>query len=71
LTSEPAFFAAYAGLAAVLIVLEVYRSIRGRLTLRQSVGWLTGNRLILVALILGWTWLGWHLFVRGGAAFLR
>jgi hypothetical protein len=71
LTTEHVFFAAYAGLAAVLIVLELYRSIRGGLTLRQSVGWLTRNRVTLVALILAWTWLGWHLFVRGGAAYLH
>ena len=71
MTTEHAFLAIYAGLAAGLIVLEVYRSIRGGLTLRQSVGWLTRSRVTLVALLLGWTWLGWHLFVRGGAAYLH
>jgi hypothetical protein len=71
LTPEQAFFAVYAGLAAVVIVLELYRSTRGEGTLRQSVARLTRNRATLVALILGWTWLGWHLFVRGGAAFLH
>jgi hypothetical protein len=71
LTTEHGFFAAYAGLAAVLIVLELYRSTRGGLTLRQSLARLTRNRVTLVGLILGWTWLGWHLFVRGGAAFLH
>jgi hypothetical protein len=43
---------------------------RGSLTLGQILEWLAQRRAVQMALLLGWAWLGWHLFARGTATFL-
>jgi hypothetical protein len=59
----------------ILIVLagcvwEVVSVRRHSLTLGQLLDWLAQHRAVRVVLLLGWAWLGWHLFARGTAAFL-
>ncbi|MGH9055553.1 MAG: DUF6186 family protein [Acidimicrobiales bacterium] len=43
---------------------------RHELTLGGAISWLTRSRSTRIVLLIGWAWLGWHLFVRGTAAFL-
>jgi hypothetical protein len=61
-----ATFAGYAVIALVAVALEV-AGVRLVPVLRH----LTRRGPWRVLLLLGWAWLGWHLFVRGMASFLR
>jgi Family of unknown function (DUF6186) len=59
-------YAVYALIALVALVLEV-AGFRLLPVLRSLTRPWPGR----VLLLLGWAWLGWHLFVRGSASFLR
>ena len=43
---------------------------RHSLTFGRFLSWLTSRTAVSALLLMGWAWLGWHLFVRGSAAFL-
>ncbi len=64
-------FAAYALIAVALITLQAATWRRGTLTLGQLTDRLMRRRSVRLAFLLGWAWLGWHLFARGSATFLH
>jgi len=70
-SSRGVTFAGYAVIATALVVWQVASVVRHSLTLAQLVRWLTRGLLGRVLFLLGWAWLGWHLFSRGNAKFLR
>jgi hypothetical protein len=41
----------------------------GLISLPVLVERLTAHRWVRVLVVLGWAWLGWHLFARGSGAF--
>ena len=63
--------AAYGLVLIAGIALQVIRAVRGSLTLGRLIRRLLAARTARTVLFLGWAWLGWHLFVRGSAAFLH
>jgi Family of unknown function (DUF6186) len=71
MTARDLTFAAYAVIAVALVTLEAVAWRRGSLTLGQLTDRLMRRRSVRVAFLLGWAWLGWHLFVRGSATFLH
>ncbi len=64
-------FAVYALIGVALIALQAATWWRGSLTLGQLTSQLMRRRSVRLVFLLGWAWLGWHLFVRGSATFLR
>lgn len=64
-------FAAYALIVVALLTLEAAAWRRGSLTLGQLTDGIMRRRSVRYVFLLGWAWLGWHLFVRGSATFLR
>jgi hypothetical protein len=64
-------FAAYAVIAVALVTFEAVAWRRGSLTLGQWTDRLMRRRSVRLAFLLGWAWLGWHLFARGSATFLH
>lgn len=63
-----ASFAVWALLAAAALVLAAL-SVAGRggvarRPLAPLVAYLSGHRVARVAAVVGWMWLGWHLFAR-------
>ena len=71
MTVRDVTFAAYALIAVALVTLEAAAWRRGSLTLGQLTDGLMRRRSVRFVFLLGWAWLGWHLFVRGSATFLR
>ena len=59
-------YAVYALIALVALALQI-----AGVRLGPAVRWVSGRWPGRVVLFLGWAWLGWHLFVRGSASFLR
>jgi sirohydrochlorin ferrochelatase len=39
------------------------------MTLPDAITALTRRRAVRIVVVLGWAWLGWHLFARGSGAF--
>jgi Family of unknown function (DUF6186) len=70
LTSRTATFAGY---AAILAVIGVWTAMTARhagwMTLPRAITALTRRRGVRIVVVLGWVWLGWHLFARGSGAF--
>ena len=64
-------FAAYAVIGVALVALQVVTWRCGSLTLGQLTGRLMRRRSVRLVFLLGWAWLGWHLFARGSATFLH
>jgi Family of unknown function (DUF6186) len=64
-------FAVYAVIAVALLALQAMTSRRGALTLGQLTNRVMRRRSVRIVFLLGWAWLGWHLFVRGSATFLH
>jgi hypothetical protein len=71
MSSPAATYAAYATIALALATWQAASVVRGSLTLGQLLGWLRERRVARIVLVLGWAWLGWHLFARGTASFLH
>ena len=71
MTARTLTFAGYAVLAGAAVLLELVARRRGGVNLGAVLRWLTARWPGRVVLLLGWAWLGWHLFVRGSAPFLR
>ena len=58
-------FTGFALIIAAAIVWAVVTAARpGLPTLRQALAALTRTRLTRMLVLLGWAWIGWHLFVR-------
>jgi hypothetical protein len=70
MTSRAVDLAGYALIALAALAWQATCARRHSLTLGKFVSWLTRNRAARTILLLGWAWLGWHLFVRGTATFL-
>jgi hypothetical protein len=70
-TARHAILAAYAAIGAALIGVQILAVRRRSLTLGRLIQWLAWRRTGRGLLLLGWAWLGWHLFARGTVAFLR
>jgi hypothetical protein len=64
-------FAAYALVVLALVTLQAVTWRRGSLTLGQLTDRLMRKRSVRLVFLIGWAWLGWHLFARGSATFLR
>jgi Family of unknown function (DUF6186) len=64
-------FAAYVVIGVALVTLQAVAWRRGSLTLGQLTDRLMRKRSARLVFLLGWTWLGWHLFARGSATFLH
>ena len=64
-------FAVYAVIGVALVALQAASWRRGSLTLGQLTSHLMRRRSVRLAFLLGWAWLGWHLFARGNATFLH
>lgn len=62
--------AGYVVIALIGIAWETGCVRRHSLTFGKFLAWLTSRTPISAVLLMGWAWLGWHLFVRGTAAFL-
>jgi Family of unknown function (DUF6186) len=60
-------FAIIVGAAVVWSVVTARNP--GLITLPRLLGRLTRSRIVRVVLVIGWAWLGWHLFARGSGAF--
>jgi hypothetical protein len=71
MTVRDVTFAAYALIGVALVTLEAVTWRRGSLTLGQLTDRLMRRRSVRLVFLLGWAWLGWHLFVRGSATFLH
>ena len=60
--------AGYAVLATIGLAYELAGRLRHRTpTLAQAMLVLTRRPVLRALVLLGWLWLGWHLFVRGPA----
>jgi hypothetical protein len=71
MSARDASFAVYAVIGVALVALEAVTWRRGSLTLGQLTSRLMRRRSVRLVFLLGWAWLGWHLFARGTATFLR
>jgi Family of unknown function (DUF6186) len=65
-SSRDLTFAVWAALGLCVLCLGLLSAFRPRLvpTPRAAVGTIVSNRPGRIVLILGWMWLGWHLFAR-------
>jgi len=63
----------FAGYAAILLLIGVWAVMTARharwMTLPAAMAALTRRRGVRIVVVLGWVWLGWHLFARGTGAF--
>ena len=71
MSARDATFAAYAVIGVALVTLQAVAWRRGSVTLGQLSDRLMRRRSVRLLFLLGWAWLGWHLFARGSATFLR
>ena len=71
MSTRDASFAVYAVIGLAVVALQAATWRRGGLTLGQLTSRLMRRRSVRVVFLLGWAWLGWHLFARGSATFLR
>jgi hypothetical protein len=62
--------AGYAVLVLTMAAWQAASLVRGSLTLDQAVRFLLRRPAVRALFVLGWAWLGWHLFARGSAGFL-
>jgi hypothetical protein len=63
----------FAGYGVIVLALAAWQAasvVRGLLTLDQAVRLLLRRPALRALFLLGWAWLGWHLFARGSAGFL-
>lgn len=65
MTSRVVTLAGFGVLAAAAVVLEVWALRSGRVCrLVDALRAARGNRAASILLLVGWLWLGWHIFVR-------
>ena len=70
MTSRAATFAGYAAILSLIGLWTVMTARHVRwMTLPDAVASLTRRRGVRIVVVLGWVWLGWHLFARGSGAF--
>ncbi len=71
MSGRAAAYAAYAVIAVAVLAWQAYAVSRGSLPLGRLLAWLLRRRVVRMGVVLGWAWLGWHLFARGSATFLH
>ena len=63
----------YLGFAVIAAAAVVWSFVSARrpdlVTLPQLLARLTRSRVIRLLILVGWAWVGWHLFARGSGAF--
>lgn len=63
----------FAGYAAILLSIGVWTYVTARhtrwMTLPDAILSVTRRRGVRILVVVGWVWLGWHLFARGSGAF--
>ena len=70
MTSRTATFVGYAVILCAIGVWTVVTVRHARwMTLADAVASIARRRGVRIAVVLGWAWLGWHLFARGSGAF--
>ena len=70
MTSRTATFAGYAAIASLIVLWTVMTARHARwMSLPDAIDSLTRRRAVRIIVVLGWMWLGWHLFARGSGAF--
>jgi hypothetical protein len=70
LTSRTLTFAGYAAILSLIVLWTVMTARHERwMTLPAAVTALMRRRGVRILVMLGWVWLGWHLFARGSGAF--
>ena len=70
MTSRTLTFVGYGAILALIVVLAVVAKHRANwMTLPDAFNALTRNRAVRILVVVGWVWLGWHLFARGSGAF--
>ena len=70
MTSRTATFVGYGTILALVIVWAAFAARRANwMTLPGAVSAITRRRAVRVIVVVGWVWLGWHLFARGSGAF--
>ncbi len=70
MTSRTATFVGYGVIVASVVVLAMVAARRTNwMTLPDALRALTRKRAVRILVVVGWVWLGWHLFARGSGAF--
>jgi len=70
MSSRALTFLGFAVIAAAAVAWSFVSARRPNLvTLPRLLTRLTRSRLVRILLLLGWGWVGWHLFARGSGAF--
>jgi hypothetical protein len=70
MSSRALTFLGFAVIAAGAVVWAFVSAGRPNLvTLPRLLARLTRSRLVRLLILLGWGWVGWHLFARGSGAF--
>ena len=70
MTSRTATFVGYGVILALVVVLATVAAHRTNwMTLPAALRALTRKRWVRILVVVGWVWLGWHLFARGSGAF--
>ena len=63
----------YVGYAAILFAICLWTVMTARhahwVTLPAAIASLMRRKAVRIVVVLGWVWLGWHLFARGSGAF--
>jgi hypothetical protein len=69
-TSRTATFTGYAVILSLFVLWSIMTTRHERwMTLPDAIASLTRRRGVRIIVVLGWVWLGWHLFARGSGAF--
>jgi hypothetical protein len=70
MTSRTITFIGYGVILAAIVGWALLAARRARgLSLSDAIILLTRTRTARVLVVIGWIWLGWHLFARGSGAF--
>lgn len=70
MTSRTITFAGFAVILVSIILVAVIAAHRAHwMSLPDAFGTLKRNRVVRILVVVGWVWLGWHLFARGSGAF--
>jgi hypothetical protein len=70
MTSRALSFTGYGVIFALIVLLAVVASRRANwMTLPDAFKAVTRRRAVRILVVIGWIWLGWHLFARGSGAF--
>lgn len=70
MTTRTLTFVGYGAILALIITLALVARHRANwMTLTDALNALTRKRPVRILVVIGWIWLGWHLFARGSGAF--